>query len=96
MDSCDRGLDTNGFKALTRRRLYKMIIAGGIREGTYILVKEFVLAQANRIDGEGEVLSGVFHLGYPTHVDTDLGILCSKTSMPLERITERGQTYQTT
>ena len=40
-----------------------MIISSGIREGTYILVKEFVLARANRIDGEGEVLSGVFHLG---------------------------------
>ena len=53
---------TDVFEALTRRPLYKMIIAGGIREGTYILVKEFVLARANRIDGEGEVLSGVFDL----------------------------------
>ncbi|KAL8793394.1 MAG: hypothetical protein Q9195_003980 [Heterodermia aff. obscurata] len=33
-----------------------MIIRDGIREGTYILVKEFVLARANRINGEGEVL----------------------------------------
>ena len=53
---------TNESKALTRKRLYKMIISDGIREGTYILIKEFVLAWANRIDGEGEVLSGLSQL----------------------------------
>ena len=53
---CDCG-STNDFKALTRRQLYKMIINSDIREGTYILVKEFALAWAKRINGEGEVLS---------------------------------------
>ena len=40
-----------------------MILSGDIREGSYILVKEYVLARADRINGEGEVLSVVSNLG---------------------------------
>lgn len=53
----------DSFTALVRRRLYKMILSGDIREGSYILVKEYVLARADRINGEGEVLSVVSNLG---------------------------------
>lgn len=57
------------FIALVRKRLYKMILTGDIREGTYILAKEYVLARADRINGEGEVLSVVSNLGFTTHSD---------------------------
>lgn len=46
-----------------------MILTGDIREGTYILVKEYILARADRINGEGEVLSAVSNLDFNTHSD---------------------------
>lgn len=45
--------------ALVKRRLYKRLVIGDIREGSYVLLKEYTLERADRLYEEGEVLCGL-------------------------------------
>ena len=81
--------------ALVRRRFYKRLIIGDIREGSYILLKEYTLERANKIDGEGEVMSGASKLSLIIPADKVLDISRSRTSTQLVKMTERSQKIQT-
>ena len=59
----NRGLydrdSADSYLALVKRRLYKRLITGDIREGSYVLLKEYTVERADKINGEGEVMSDV-------------------------------------
>ena len=42
--------------ALVKRRLYKRLVIGDIREGSYVLLKEYTLERADKLYEEGEVM----------------------------------------
>ena len=42
--------------AVVKRRLYKWLSTFDVREGSYVVLKEYNLARGKRLRGEGEVL----------------------------------------
>lgn len=47
--------DTRGFLALVKRRIYKTIYSEDVREGSFVILKVYHLAQGERVDGNGIV-----------------------------------------
>ena len=61
LHSCTICLDQNGTDtpdqtAVVKRRLHKWLTTFDVREGSYIILKEYGLAKGKRLRGEGEVL----------------------------------------
>ena len=56
-------------QALVRRRLYKMIIAGDVCEGSYLLIKEYTLESAERTQGDGAINYILLQDFYPIGFD---------------------------
>ena len=50
------GADTAGLSAVVKRRLHKWLTTFDVREGSYVVIKEYDLARGKRLHGEGEVL----------------------------------------
>ena len=56
-------------QALVRRRLYKMITAGDVCEGSYLLIKEYTLESAERTQGDGRIIYILLQDFYPIGFD---------------------------
>lgn len=50
------GTDTPDQIAVVKRRLHKWLTTFDVREGSYVILKEYSLAKGKRLHGEGEVL----------------------------------------
>ena len=50
------GADTPDQPAVVKRRLHKWLTTFDVREGSYVILKEYSLAKGKRLRGEGEVL----------------------------------------
>ena len=50
------GTDAPGQTAVVKRRLHKWLTTFDVREGSYVILKEYSLAKGKRLRGEGEVL----------------------------------------
>ena len=50
------GADTSNVPAVVKRRLHKWFTAFDVREGSYVVLKEYDLARGRRLHGEGDVL----------------------------------------
>lgn len=50
------GADTSNSSAVVRRRLHKWFTTFDVREGSYVVLKEYELARGKRLHGEGDVL----------------------------------------
>ncbi len=51
-----------GFIALVKRRLYKTIYSEDVREGSFVILKVYHLAQGERLDGNGIITWVIFFL----------------------------------
>ena len=51
-----KSADTSKILAVVRRRLHKWFATFDVREGSYVILKEYDLARGKRLHGEGEVL----------------------------------------
>ena len=50
------GADIPDLSAVVQRRLYKWLTTFDVREGSYVILKEYHLATGKRLRGDGEVL----------------------------------------
>ena len=50
------GADTPDRTAVVKRRLHKWLTTFDVREGSYVILKEYSLAKGKRLHGKGEVL----------------------------------------
>lgn len=92
--SCRRN-SADDYLALVKRRLYKRLVTGDIREGSYVLLKEYTVERADKTNGKGEIMLEVPELE-SEHVSDNLpATLHSRTFMRLAKTTERSPTHQT-
>ena len=50
------GAKISNLPAVVRRRLHKWLTTFDVREGSYVVLKEYDLAKGKRLNGEGDVL----------------------------------------
>ena len=50
------GVDIFFLSAVIKRRLHKWLTTFDVREGSYVILKEYDLAKGKRLHGEGDVL----------------------------------------
>ena len=48
--------DIPDLSAVVKRRLHKWLTTFDVREGSYVILKDYDLARGKRLHGEGEVL----------------------------------------